>query len=91
MLFRSQFPIKRKPSEIFADHVYFTFMHDPVGASLLERWGERNCMWSSDYPHPNMTWPNSRAFIATQIGDLPASKKKRLCSDNVIELYNLKL
>jgi predicted TIM-barrel fold metal-dependent hydrolase len=87
---QEQFPIKRKPSEIFADHIYFTFMHDPVGASLLDRWGEKNCMWSSDYPHPNMTWPNSRAFIAAQIGDLPASKKKRLCSENVIELYGLK-
>jgi hypothetical protein len=48
-------------------------------------------MWSSDYPHANMTWPNSRAFVARQIGDLPMDKQQRLTSQNVIDLYGLKL
>jgi predicted TIM-barrel fold metal-dependent hydrolase len=48
-------------------------------------------MWSSDYPHPNMTWPNSRAFIARQIGELDPEKQKRVLSQNVIDLYGLKL
>jgi predicted TIM-barrel fold metal-dependent hydrolase len=87
----TEFPIKRLPSEIFTEHVYATFMDDFVGTQALKYWGERNCMWSSDYPHPNMTWPNSRAFIAKNIGDLPMEKKKRLLSQNVIELYGLEL
>ncbi len=77
------------PSEIFNDHVYVTFMDDVIGAMALNVWGERNCMWSSDYPHSNRTWPNSRAFLARQIGDLPAEKQNRLLSQNVIELYGL--
>jgi hypothetical protein len=48
-------------------------------------------MWSSDYPHGNMTWPNSRAFVAKQIGDLDAERQRRLTSQNVIDLYGLKL
>ena len=85
------FPISRLPSEIFRDHVHCTFMDDVVGAFLLHKWLDRNCMWSSDYPHGNTTWPNSRAFIARQMGDLPADKQKRLLSQNVIDLYGLRL
>ena len=87
----TEFPIERLPSEIFGRHIYATFMDDFVGTQSLKFWGENNCMWSSDYPHPNMTWPNSRAFIAKNIGDLPMEKKTKLLSQNVIDLYGLKL
>ncbi len=85
------FVISRMPSEIFNEHFYATFMDDFVGAQALKYWGERNCMWSSDYPHGNMTWPNSRAFLAKQIGDLEPARQERLLSQNVIDLYRLKI
>jgi predicted TIM-barrel fold metal-dependent hydrolase len=85
------FLIDRPPGEIFNDHVYATFMDDVVGARELKYWGDRNVMWSSDYPHGNMTWPNSRAFLARQIGDLDPEKQKRVLSQNVIDLYKLPL
>ena len=66
-------------------------MDDFVGAQALKFWGENNCMWSSDYPHSNMTWPQSRAFIAKQIGDLDFSTQERLISQNVMDLYKLDL
>jgi predicted TIM-barrel fold metal-dependent hydrolase len=85
------FQIRRLPSEIFDEHVYATFMDDFVGAQALKFWGERNCMWSSDYPHPNMTWPNSRAFLAKQIGDLDPARQEGVLSRNVIDLYRLEI
>jgi len=88
---QQQFDISRPPSEIFAEHFFATFMDDVMGSHLLKIWGEKNCMWSSDYPHANMTWPNSRAFIARQIGDLDPERQKRLTSRNVIDLYGLPL
>jgi predicted TIM-barrel fold metal-dependent hydrolase len=84
-------PINQLPSTVFKDHIYTTFMDDQVGAQLLRFWGDHNCMWSSDYPHLNMTWPNSRAFIAKQIGDLDREKQIRVLSQNVIDLYRLNL
>jgi predicted TIM-barrel fold metal-dependent hydrolase len=83
------FPIERAPSEICAEHVFATFMDDTVGSYVLPHWGDRNCMWSSDYPHENTTWPNSRDFIAKQVGDLPMAKKQRLLSETVNRLYDL--
>ena len=87
----TDFLISRLPSEIFEDHMYLTFMDDYVGGQTLKYWGDRNCMWSSDYPHANMTWPNSRAFIARQIGDLDPEKQKRVLSQNCIDLYGLEI
>ncbi|HEY4134045.1 MAG TPA: amidohydrolase family protein [Alphaproteobacteria bacterium] len=86
-----KFEIARKPSEIFKEHFYATFMDDDVGAHMLKIWGEKNCMWSSDYPHGNMTWPNSRAFLAKQMADMDPARIKRLTSQNVIDLYKLEL
>ncbi len=86
-----KFEISRLPSEIFHEHFYATFMDDAVGAQMLKVWGQKNCMWSSDYPHANMTWPHSRAFVAKQIGDLDTETQKRLTSQNVIDLYDLEL
>ena len=90
-LAQENFDITELPSEIFAKHFYATFMDDDVGATLLKTWGEKNCMWSSDYPHGNMTWPNSRAFLAKQMADMDPARVKRFVSENVIELYKLKL
>ena len=85
------YKIGRPPGEIVREHVYATFMDDYVGGQAIKYWGEHNVMWSSDYPHPNMTWPNSRAFLARQLGALDPVRQKRVLSQNVIDLYKLKL
>jgi predicted TIM-barrel fold metal-dependent hydrolase len=85
------FKITSKPSDIFRKHVTATFIDDEAGGQLLSHWGEDSCMWSSDYPHPNMTWPHSRAFAARQIGHLPMEKQEKLLSKNAIEFFHLSL
>ena len=88
---QNDYNISRAPSDICREHVFATFMDDVVGSRALSYWGENNCMWSSDYPHGNMTFPHSRAFAARQVGDLPREIQERLLSENVIELYGLKV
>ena len=48
-------------------------------------------MWSSDYPHANMIWPDGRASLARQIGDFDRPRQVRPVGQNVIELYKLEL
>ena len=72
-----ELPIKRKPSEIFNEHVYGTFLEDYVGTRFFPWWGEKNCMWSNDYPHFNMTFPHSRQVVEYHLsgsvrGETPA-------------------
>ncbi len=78
-----------KPSEFCRRQVHATFFNDPVGTRMLDWWGADNCMWSSDYPHPNSTWPNSREVIARDLGYLDAERRARLTWKNVTALYGL--
>jgi predicted TIM-barrel fold metal-dependent hydrolase len=78
-----------KPSEYYARQVYATFFNDPVGGHLLTWWGVNTSMWSSDYPHPNSTWPNSRQTIARDLGRLSAEDRGKIVRDNVAQLYHL--
>lgn len=83
-------PIGLLPSEYFDRQVYATFFNDPVGTSNFARgWGVKNCMWSSDFPHPNTTWPHSRETIARDLGRLDPVTRSRLVRGNVLTLYKL--
>jgi predicted TIM-barrel fold metal-dependent hydrolase len=84
-------PITRDPSEFFREQIYSTFFNDAVGGHNLEWWGQDNCMWSNDFPHPNSTWPNSRRVIDRDLGHLPAEQRAKILCGNVEKLYGLDL
>ena len=84
-------PITRKPSELFAEHVYGTFLEDYVGTRFLPWWGEKNCMWSNDYPHFNMTFPHSRNVVAHHLKGLSNEQFRRYTWDNAMDLFKLDL
>ena len=84
-------PIKRKPSEIFEEHVFGTFLEDYAGTRAFPHWGMKNCMWSNDYPHFNMTFPNSRQVVERHLKGLSEDKRRQLTRDNAIQLFKLKL
>ena len=88
---RDSLPISRKPSEIFDEHVFGTFLEDYVGTRAFPWWGEKNCMWSNDYPHFNMTFPHSRHVVERHLKGLTEEKRRRLTRDNAIQLFNLEL
>ena len=79
------------PSEYFNRQVYATFFNDAVGGRALSWWGQENCMWSSDYPHGNSTWPHSREVVARDVGHLPADVRAKLVRENVARLYGVAL
>ena len=82
-------PMKNLPSEYFYRQVYATFFNDEVGGRNLSWWGADNCMWSSDYPHSNTTWPHSREVIGRDLGHLPPAARSKIVGGNVARLYNL--
>ena len=82
-------PLKRKPSQIFDEQVYCTFLEDFSGTRHFNWWGQKNCMWSNDYPHFNMTFPHSRENVIRHIGNLPHDEQDDLVRNNAVRLYNL--
>ena len=86
---RTSLDLTMLPSEYFNRQVYATFFNDAVGGRLLSWWGADNCMWSSDYPHGNSTWPDSRRIVARDMGALPVDVRAKLLRDNVAKLYRI--
>jgi predicted TIM-barrel fold metal-dependent hydrolase len=46
-------------------------------------------MWSSDFPHSDSTWPNSRQAIEKQFGHLPEAERRAMVCENAGRIYGL--
>src|SRR5215471_6857499 len=83
--------INKPPSEYFNRQVYATFFNDYVGGQMLSWWGQDNMMWSSDYPHPNSTWPHSRETVARTLGHLTPECRDKVVRSTAAKLYHIRL
>jgi predicted TIM-barrel fold metal-dependent hydrolase len=77
------------PSELFHRQVMATFEEDALGTELIPLLGAGRCMWASDYPHTDSTFPESRRVIEETLGALPPEDVRRLTVTNCAELYRL--
>ena len=48
------------PSELFRRQVMATFEEEPLAERYIPLLGADSCMWASDYPHTDSTFPESR-------------------------------
>jgi uncharacterized protein len=64
-----------------------TFEEDALGAQLIPLLGADSCMWASDYPHTDSTFPNSRQVIEETLGPLPEADRRKLTATNCARLY----
>jgi predicted TIM-barrel fold metal-dependent hydrolase len=81
--------MRLKPSEYFHRNMAATFMDDEVGLTQRHLVGIENILWSTDFPHPATTWPNSREIVARQFSDIPDGERDLICHDNAARIYGL--
>jgi predicted TIM-barrel fold metal-dependent hydrolase len=81
--------IKHAPSYYMGHNIYGSFMRDPIGIKNRNEKGGRNIMWSTDYPHSESTWPNSRACVKAFFKDVDEEDKRRIVCDNARTFYGL--
>ena len=74
---------------MYWDHIYSTFFKDSVGIELLDRVGEDNVIFESDYPHQDGTWPYTQQEAAKQFGHLDPPVIDKLARGNAIRLLGL--
>jgi len=75
------------PSELFRRQVFATFEEDELGAQLLPLLGADCCMWASDYPHTDSTFPESQRAIDETLGMLPDVDREKITATNCAQLY----
>jgi len=87
---RYDFPgMRLKPSEYFRRNMAATFMDDEIGLQMRHLVGLENILWSTDFPHPATTWPDSQAIVARQFADIPDDERELICCRNAARIYNL--
>ena len=75
------------PSELFRRQVMATFEEEEMGAQFIPLLGADSCMWASDYPHTDSTFPNSRHAIEEALGALSEADRRRITATNCATLY----
>ena len=85
-----EFPgLRMKPSDYFHRNMAATFMDDLVGLGQRHLVGVENILWSTDFPHPATTWPNSRQIVERQFANIPEEERDLICAGNAARIYNL--
>ena len=51
--------------------------------------GIHNVMWSSDYPHPVSSWPNSRSTVERIFAGVSEDDRDLVCYANAARVWNL--
>lgn len=80
-------PIRTPPSELFRRQVLATFEEDALAAQLIPLLGADSCMWASDYPHTDSTFPKSLQAIEETLATLPATDRRKITATNCARLY----
>lgn len=75
------------PSELVRRQVWITFEEEKLASVFVPLIGADRVMWACDYPHPDSTFPESRAAIARDLGDLDPADVRRITAENCKELY----
>jgi predicted TIM-barrel fold metal-dependent hydrolase len=75
------------PSELFQRQVMATFEEEELGPQLIPLLGADSCMWASDYPHTDSTFPHSQRAIEETLGALPEADRRKITASNCARSY----
>jgi predicted TIM-barrel fold metal-dependent hydrolase len=81
--------IDDKPSAYFHRQMYLTFVDDPRGLEHRYDLGVDRIMWSTDFPHPATSWPNSQTIVEKNFADIPEEERSLVVAGNAAALYGL--
>jgi len=78
------------PSFYFHRNMALTYIDEPDAIQLLRhRIGVANIMWSSDYPHPVTSWPDSLKLIKRSFKGVPEDEREAILSGNAARVWSL--
>ena len=77
------------PSSYLKEHVYFCIFDDPAVLRFLDELGEDNLCFETDYPHPDGSWPSSKAAAYRQTATLTPEQREKVLRTNAARLYRL--
>lgn len=87
--FWTESPLTESPAYYMDNNVWGSFIQDRTGILNRDLPGGKNIMWSSDYPHSETTFPNSREIILRDFEGIPDADIQDIICNNAKKLYRL--
>lgn len=75
------------PSEYWRRNVFVTVLLDQATVAAIPFLGADNIMWSSDYPHPDGSYPGSLEYLDRMLAGASAADRQKIVAGNVERLY----
>jgi predicted TIM-barrel fold metal-dependent hydrolase len=87
---RGELPAKRKPSEYWRSNglVGLSFIRK-CEVALRHEIGIETIAFGRDYPHPEGTWPNTKAWLRDAFAGVPENEIRAMLSENIITALGL--
>ncbi|HEY6531903.1 MAG TPA: amidohydrolase family protein [Acidimicrobiales bacterium] len=87
---RDELPTSRKPSEWWASNCMtcLSFAHR-AEIEMRDEIGVDTVAFGRDYPHPEGTWPNTKAWIREAFAGVPEGELRQMLGENAIERLGL--
>jgi predicted TIM-barrel fold metal-dependent hydrolase len=80
---------KRRPTEIYREHMYVCFVTDDVALSQIDIIGSDNLMWESDFPHTDGMWPHSRTTLERSLANVADDISIKIASTNAQRVFGV--
>jgi predicted TIM-barrel fold metal-dependent hydrolase len=78
-----------EPSWYMDHHFHWGFQVDRFGLKVRHDIGVDRVQWSTDFPHVQCDWPNSRQVIEDQFKDVPDDERRKIVRDNAVKYFRL--
>lgn len=83
--------VPEPPSTYYYQSVYTCFFKDTHGLECIEKIGEDNITFETDYPHTDSTWPHTKEVAEKMMGHLSEELVYKIVRGNAARMLNLKL
>jgi predicted TIM-barrel fold metal-dependent hydrolase len=87
--FWTKSPLTESPTFYMEQNVFGSFIQDRTGVLCRDLPGAKNIMWSSDYPHSETTFPQSREIIRRDFAGVPAEAARDIICNRAKALFGL--
>jgi len=81
--------IEHDVAHYWNEHMYASFMVDPLGLEMIDRIGVDRVMWSADYPHNESTFGYSQQSLAGVVEAVGQEAARKIVSTNVTTFLGL--
>jgi predicted TIM-barrel fold metal-dependent hydrolase len=83
--------LKLRPMEYFRRQIYASYWFESDARYAIERLGEDNIMFETDFPHPTCLYPGVQEQVRRTLGALDERVQRKVLFETAQRVYNLEV